>query len=115
MKPSKEGLTLAGAVAAALTASACCIGPVVVALLGIGGAAFAVALEPLRPVFIAVTLLLLGTGFFLVYRRPRVEACSADGACHTPARRTGTRFLLWVVSAVVLAALAFPYYAKYLF
>ncbi len=45
MKPSKEGLTLAGSVAAALAASACCIGPVVFALLGIGGAAFAVTLE----------------------------------------------------------------------
>lgn len=76
---SKEGLTLAGSVVTALAASACCIGPVVFTLLGLGGAAFAVALEPYRPVFIGVTTLLLGSGFYLVYRRPRPSHAARMG------------------------------------
>ena len=44
MKVSKEGLTLTGALVAGLAASACCLGPLVLAIVGIGGAASALAL-----------------------------------------------------------------------
>ncbi len=111
---SKAGLTLVGSVVAALAASACCIGPVVFALLGVGGAAFAVALEPYRPVFIGVTALLLGGAFYLVYRRPPAEPCGPDGTCRTHSRRTGLKVLLWAGSVIVAAALMFPYYVSYL-
>lgn len=114
IRTSKEGLTLAGSVVAALAASACCIGPVVFAILGLGGAAFAVALEPYRPGFMGVTALLLGGAFYLVYRRPPAEQCGPDGTCWTHSRRTGLKVLLWAVSVIVGAALTFPYYIRYL-
>jgi len=113
MNASREGWTLAGSIAAALTASACCITPVVFALLGIGGAAFAVALEPYRPLFIGLTLMLLGGAFYFVYRSPAAP-CGADGSCAANPRRTRLKTALWIVTAVVLAALAFPYYINYL-
>ena len=113
MKASKEGWTLIGSLAAALTASACCITPVVFALLGVGGAAFAVALEPYRPPFIGLTLLLLGGAFYFVYRSP-AATCRADGTCAVNPRRTHLKTALWIVTAVVLAALTFPYYINYL-
>ncbi len=111
---SKEGMTLVGSVAAALAASACCIMPVVLALLGMGGAAFGIALEPYRPVFVGVTLILLGGAFYFVYRGPAASECSTRGTCAVPARRTRLKILLWAVTAIVLAALTFPYYIKYL-
>lgn len=110
MSSSKAGLTLTGSVVAALAASACCIGPVVFALLGLGSAAFAVALEPYRPLFIAATLVLLAGAFYRVYRRPPEARCGPDGSCPPPSRRTRLKVLLWMVTVVVLAALAFPYY-----
>ena len=105
----------AGAILSALIASACCVGPLVLALLGLGGGALLVKFEPYRPYFIAVTLLLLGAGFWLQYRKP--TTATRDGAacaCPAPrARRTG-RILLWVATAVVVGSLSFPYIAPWL-
>lgn len=115
MRPSKEGLTLAGSIGAALAASACCIGPAVLVALGLGGAGFAVALEPFRPLFIALTLALLGSAFYFVYRPAKAEACDAQGSCRASSRRRGLKALLWAATLIVLAALAFPYYVGYLF
>ncbi|MCC7110993.1 MAG: Mercuric transport protein MerT, partial [Deltaproteobacteria bacterium] len=61
--------TTAGSIAAAVLASACCVGPLILALLGIGGGALRVKLEPLRPLFRVVTVALLGTGFYVTYRK----------------------------------------------
>ncbi len=114
MKASKEGWTVAGAAVAGLLASACCLGPVVAVVLGFGSAAFAVALEPYRPYLIALTLLLLGLAFYFVYRKPRAEACGPEGACRTAPRERTLKVLLWVVTAIVLASLTFPYYAPWI-
>ena len=51
--------SLTGAVLSAVAASACCIGPLAFAMLGLGGAGFLVAMEPYRPIFTTVTLGLL--------------------------------------------------------
>ena len=65
--------SMAGAVASALAASACCVGPLLFALLGLGGAGFLVAREPYRPVFPAFPVLLPGLGFCVPYRRPHAD------------------------------------------
>lgn len=53
-----NGTLIAGALAA-VGASVCCVAPLVLLALGIGGAWISnlTALEPLRPVFIGLTLL----------------------------------------------------------
>ena len=75
--------TVSGAVAAAFAAAACCIGPLIVAVLGVGGAGAMVALAPYRPYFLGATVVMLGLGVFMVYRRrrcsgwrPRWSSCS---------------------------------------
>jgi mercuric ion transport protein len=52
---------LAGGIVAGVTASACCVGPLVLLLLGFGGAWIGnlTALEPYRPVFIGVASIAL--------------------------------------------------------
>jgi mercuric ion transport protein len=114
VKPSKESLTLFGSIVAAVAASACCIGPVVVAVLGLGGAAFGVWLEPLRPVFAVLTLGLLGLAFYFVYRPAAATACGVDGACHAPGSKRAIKTALWIATFLALVFLAFPYYAAYL-
>ena len=104
MKAGREGWSLAGSIAAATAASACCIGPVLLALMGLGGAAFAMRLAPSRPYLLGMTVLLLGTAFFFVYRRP---------ACDGSSRR-GLKIVLWLATALVAALLAFPWYVNYL-
>ena len=103
----------AGAIVSAFIASACCVGPLVLALLGIGGGAMLLKFEPYRPYFMVVTLGLLGLGFWLQYRKPK-PVTNADGItcdCPTPrANKTG-RVMLWVATVLVVGFLAFPYIA----
>jgi|MDTC01.3.fsa_nt_gb mercuric ion transport protein len=127
-RDTTRNASLGGAVAAAIAASACCVGPLLFALLGLGGAGALVALEPYRPLFTAVTVLLLGIGWYLTYRRPVAHPTSAaqtspvphnavdeDCGCEMPrTNKTGKR-LLWVATAVAGVALAFPYITPFLF
>lgn len=102
-----------GAIVSAFVASACCVGPLVFALLGLGGAGLLVKFEPYRPYFMALTFALLGTGFYFTYRKPKAHAVAEGDACGCPAPRTNRagRIMLWVATVLVVAFLAFPYIA----
>ncbi|HBQ18806.1 MAG TPA: hypothetical protein DEF51_49335 [Myxococcales bacterium] len=111
-----------GAVAAAFAAAACCIGPLIVAVLGIGGAGAMVALAPYRPYFMVATVLMLGAGFFMVYRkRPAPaavegqtvagqtgDACGCDDEAPKK-KRNLAKVMLWVATAMVILFSASPY------
>jgi len=116
-----RNVSLGGSVAAAVAASACCVGPLVFALLGIGGADFLVALEPYRPVFTVLTLGLLGVGYYLTYRQPAVASTVASGGagddcgCEMPKTHRAGKRMLWVATGLVAVALMFPYLTPFLF
>lgn len=105
---------VSGAVASAFLASLCCVGPLVFALLGIGGAGLLVKFEPYRPYFAALTFALLGAGFYFTYRAPRL-ARGAACACERPMASRLGRVMLWVATVVVVGFLAFPYLAGFIF
>lgn len=101
-----------GAVAAAVAASACCLGPVLFATIGAGAlGAASLRLEPYRPWFLALTVVLLGVAFATTYRREPV-AC-AEGTCAPSARRI-TKAVLWIAAVLVALLATFPYYSKWL-
>lgn len=102
--------TALASVLAAGAASACCIGPVAFVLLGAGtfGASLA-ALEPYRPVLLAMTALLLGGAFYIAYR----HASDCD-TCSTSSRRR-SRIAVWFAAGLAVALVTFPYYVGYLF
>lgn len=102
-------------VLSAFIASACCVGPLVFALLGLGGAGLLVKFEPYRPYFMAMTFALLGAGFYLTYRKPKHAV--ADGpecACPAPRTNRAGRVMLWIATALVATFLAFPIIAQIL-
>lgn len=108
------GVAAAGAGAAALAtaASACCvpvIAPLIVAVLGAGGAAWAAGLKPYGLLILAAAGLLLTFGYWLVYRpRPAAlgEACPVG-------RPLAPRLVLWIASALWVVA-AFLNFVTYL-
>ena len=105
-------LAALGAVGAGFLASLCCVGPLLFVTLGVG-AGVASRFEPLRPVFTALTLVLLAVGFYVVYGRsspPTGEgaACGPDGSCAVPRSRTRDKVLLWVATVVAIVFLTFP-------
>jgi len=111
--------SVGGAIVAAFAASLCCLGPLLFAALGLGGAGLLVEFESYRPYFAALTLVLLAAGFYFTYRRPRpVPATAAAGPacdCELPRANRFGRVLLWVATAVVAGLLGFPYLAQVLF
>ena len=94
---------------AALLASTCCLGPLVLVTLGISGAWIGnlSALEPYRPIFIGAALVAM----FFAYRRifRPAQECKPGEVCAVPEIRRGYQIMFWIVAALVLVALAFPY------
>jgi hypothetical protein len=109
----------AGSILSAFLASACCAGPLIFALLGLGGAGLVVKFEPYRPYFVAITFALLGTGFYFTYRKASTSATSSaeSAACDCPAPRTNraSSIMLWVATVLVVGFLVFPYLVPVLF
>jgi mercuric ion transport protein len=104
----RQHLVAAGGILGALAASSCCIVPLILFSLGIGGAWIGnlTALAPYQPFFVAVTAGLLGYGFYLVYWKPR-RACVDSAACARPIPNRLVRLALWIATALVIAAFAF--------
>lgn len=108
---SKLGIT--GAVIGAIGASICCIGPLVLLALGIGGAwvGSLAAFDAYRPIFSLLTLGFLGFAFYRVYRKPKAEECAPGSYCEHPKSNRIIKISLWVVTVLALGLLSFPYVA----
>lgn len=111
----RQRLIAVGGVLGALAASSCCIVPLILFSLGIGGAWISnlTALAPYKPMFVAATTGLLGYGFYLVYWKPR-QTCSDGAACARPIPNHLVRLALWIATLTVAVAFAFDYVAPLL-
>lgn len=110
MPTSKSGRAplVAGGMAAIL-ASACCLGPLVLVTLGISGAWIGnlAALEPYRPWFIGAALVAMFFAWRRIFRP--VSSCRPGELCAVPRVRVAYKVIFWLVLVLVLIALAFPY------
>ncbi len=106
-----SGGALAAGGAFAVLASACCVAPLVLVSLGIGGAWISnfTALEPYRPYFLAAALIALAFAWRRIYRQQ--AACAPGEVCALPQTRRVYKTLFWTVLVLVLAAFGFPYLA----
>lgn len=100
---------------AAILASTCCLGPLVLMALGVSGAWIGnlTALEPYRPIFIGVALVALFFAWRRIFR-PAAE-CKPGEVCALPQAGRAYKTLFWVVAGLVLVALAFPYIAPWFY
>ena len=103
--------SLVAGVLAALGATACCFGPLLLVTLGLGGAWVASlrALEPYQPAFALLTVASLGIAFYRLYVMPR--RCAPGDICAIPAVLRRQRIALWIVVLLIAALFAFPLYA----
>lgn len=100
---------------AALLASSCCLGPLVLISLGFSGAWIAnlTVLEPYRPVFVGASLVALFFAWRRIYRP--VQACKPGDVCVIPQVRATYKLMFWVVAALALVAYGFPYIAPFFY
>ena len=100
-----------GTVLAAIAASVCCVGPLLLLSLGIGGAWMSTltSMDSVRPFFILLTLVFIGLGYRKLYMTP--ESCEEGKTCALPENKHKQQMIFWLSSALILLLLAFPWYA----
>lgn len=104
------GRWVGAAAIAAVLASACCLGPLVLAAIGISAAGVSAAFEPLRPMLLGATVVLLGGAFYLTYVRKPVCAPGSSCAAADQQQKHRARVMLWVAAGVVALVALFPLY-----
>jgi mercuric ion transport protein len=100
---------------AALLVGACCVGPLVLVTIGLGGAWLAslTSLEPYSHIFAIVALVSLAFAGRRIYR-PSAE-CKAGGICAVPIVRRGYKIGFWSVVVLLVVMFGFPYVAPLFF
>jgi mercuric ion transport protein len=103
---------LAAGGVAAILASTCCLGPLILVMLGFTGAWIGTlsVLEPYRPLFLGVALVTLGLAAWRIFRP--AQTCEADGTCSTPRSHRIQKIFFAAVAVLAVAAFVFPYFAR---
>jgi len=103
--------TLLASIFAGIGASLCCVAPLVLLSLGIGGAwvATLTSFEPVRPVFMSLALLFIGLTFHKLYLT--TQTCEPGQLCADDEVIRKQRFIFWSVTIPLLGLLAFPWFA----
>ena len=111
----KTQASLAGGILAAIGATACCFGPLLLVTLGFSGAwaARMERLTPLQPYFVGLTLVFMGFAFHRLYIRPR--QCAPGEVCEVPQVLRRQRVAFWIVLVLIVAMNAFPFFASYFY
>jgi mercuric ion transport protein len=113
-RPVPESASIAAGTISALGASTCCVLPLVLVSVGIGGAWVAQLreLERFYYIFVAIAVTAFGYAFYRLYLRP--APCAPDGSCGNPAVRRRQRIAFWTTLIAAKSLVLSPFYAPYL-
>ena len=114
LRSGERGALVVGGVAAVL-ASTCCLGPLILVSIGLSGAWIGqlTRLEPFRPVFLIASLLALAFAWRRIYRP--VAVCQPGEICAIPTVQRVYKFFFLVVVVLVLIAFSYPYIAPWFY
>lgn len=103
-----------GGVLSAVAASSCCIAPLVLVTFGVGGAWVGnlTALKAYQPIFVTVTLVFIGVGFWQVYGK---RSSCEDGSCDSALSSTAVKTALWIATGLVLLAMTVDVWAPWFY
>lgn len=106
----------------AITASLCCITPVLALLGGLGGIASSFSwVEPFRPYLLGFTVLVFGFSWYQKLKPQKADIacdCGEDGGSAGKAGKSSffkSKTFLGIVTVFALVMLAFPYYSHIFF
>ena len=95
---------------AAITASACCIPPVIALIAGVGGSASALSwLEPFRPYLIGLAIVAIGYAWYNYFQLKNTEDCECD--INEKPKWFQTKGFLIAVTLFAVISITFPYYS----
>lgn len=111
---SQFGVLLTAGMATVL-ASSCCVGPLLLVSIGLGGAWVSrlQLLEPYKPFFLGIAALAMLFAYRRIFRP--VAECKPGEVCALPQTRWLYKALFWGVLLMILLTLAFPWLAPYFY
>jgi mercuric ion transport protein len=109
------GLPLAAGALAGIAGSVCCVGPLALVSVGVGGAWVAnlTALQAWSPVFVVLAAAAFGFAAYQLFNIPRV--CAPGTACADPRTLRNQRIVFAITAPLVAALLSFPLYASWFY
>lgn len=109
----KSALAIGGL--AAVLASTCCLGPLILVSIGLSGAWIGqlTRLEPFRPWFLAISMIALALAYRRIFRP--AATCQPGEVCAIPSVQRAYRWVFWIVAALVLVAFGFPSVAPWFY
>ena len=111
---SRRTALFTGGIAAVL-ASVCCLGPLLLVTVGVSGAWIGnlTRLEPYRPIFIVIAEVALFFAWRSIYRP--AQACRPGEVCALPQTRRLYKVLFWASVALTSLALVYPSFAQFFY
>ena len=106
-----------GGLLGAIVASTCCVLPVILFALGISGAWISnlVSLARYKPFFIVLSLVFIGTGFWMVYFKPQISIPKVQStSCYRPFSEKTIKITLWSAVIIILIVFLIPHIAPFL-
>lgn len=103
---NKSGWLIGSGVLASLIASVCCIGPLVLTLLGVSGAAALVKFEAIRLPLIILVVVLFGVAGFTLYRKR--NSCEVGSICADPKKFKKMVIVYWIGLVIAFLGITSP-------
>ncbi|PIS11087.1 MAG: mercury transporter [Bdellovibrio sp. CG10_big_fil_rev_8_21_14_0_10_47_8] len=110
---NKSGWLVGGGLLAAIISSLCCIGPLILTVLGVSGAAALSKFETIRVPMIIVVFVLFGIAGFALYRKR--NSCAPDSICADPKKYRQMVLIYWAGLATALLGITSPQWVPWLF
>ncbi len=110
MNHKSTWLAYLGAIGSSLASALCCIGPLIVFTFGLGGAWASTAsiFAPYRNYLIVIVAASLGYAFYRLYIIP--PKCTEGEDCPHPKTIRLQRIIFWIITALAILLLTFPWY-----
>lgn len=110
---NKSGWLVSGGILASIIASLCCVGPLILTILGVSGAAALSRFGALRVPMILLVLGFFGTAGFALYRKKK--SCEPGSICADPRKFRKMIIFYWVGLAIALLGIASPQWIAWFF
>ena len=110
---NKSGWLVGGGILASMIASLCCVGPLILTLLGVTGAAALSKFEKLRVPMILLVFLLFGVAGVVLFRKRK--SCDPGSICADPKKFRKMVIFYWLGLMIAALGITSPQWITLLF
>ncbi|MDZ4660129.1 MAG: mercuric transporter MerT family protein [Pseudomonadota bacterium] len=110
---NKSGWLVGGGIFASIIASLCCVGPLVLTVLGVSGAAALSKFETVRGPMILLVFIFFGVAGFTLYRKR--NSCEPGSICADPKKFKKMVIFYWAGLVIALLGITSPQWVAWLF